>query len=114
MDADQEHVEIHEDTNLRAKIVGGLTKVAVVSISDLDSMVISRHYTGLGSEIKYIEVYVIRTNKYLGRFETQDKSTIDAIWVNDSKHSNPPTDKDVAIFKKARMTLLGALDKLWS
>lgn len=112
MDA-EEHVEPH-DEDVRAKITGSLTKVAVVSLNDVDDMIISRHYTGLGTEIKYIEVYLIRAHKYLGRFEVQEKSTFDVGWIHDSKFYDPPSEKDLAVYRKARITLLSALDKLWS
>jgi hypothetical protein len=112
MDAEQD-VE-HQDEYSRAKLTGSLTKVASVSINDLDTLWISRNYTGLGSELKYMEVYVIRGHKYLGRFEMQLKPTFDAAWINDSQHPHPPTEKDIASFRKVRMTMLGAVDKIWS
>lgn len=98
----------------RDKLTGSLTKVASVSIGDIDSMWVVRHYTGLGATIKYIEVHVIRKRQFLGRFEVQEKATVDAVWTPSLEHKQPATEAEITTFRRVRMLMLGMVDKVWT
>lgn len=96
------------------KLVSRLTRVACVSIGDsADTLWAIRHYTGSGVYTKLLEFHVIRGQKFLGRFEIQDEITFEAAW-QPAKDSQPPTNAELALFRKARMLLLGMIDKLWT
>jgi len=106
---------------VRASTAGRLTATACVSINSTDTLWVVRHYTGSGSVLdedgpyitRLIEVYVIRSQRYLGRFEIEDKPTFDAKWQPALEHPKPATSKHVAKFREARMAMLTAVAKLW-
>jgi hypothetical protein len=98
----------------RDKLTGSLTKVASVSIGDVDTMWVVRHYTGLGATLKYIEVHVIRRQQFLGRFEVQEKPTFEVTWTPSTEHKKPATEAEVTNFRRVRMLMLGMVDKVWT
>lgn len=98
----------------RDKLTGSLTKVASVSIGDVDTMWVVRHYTGLGATIKYIEVHVIRRRVFLGRFEVQEVPTFEVAWTPSKEHKQPATEAEVTTFRRVRMLMLGMVDKVWT
>lgn len=86
---------------------GRMTSVASITINAKDSLWIARHHTGSGM---LTEVYIQRNAKHLGRFGCQDIPTFDAAWESKDKVS----DAELLVFRKVRMTMLTAVDKLWS
>lgn len=90
--------------------VSGLTRIASLDVGKGDTTLwVVRHYTGSG----LTEVYVIRNQKFLGRFIIQERATIDCGWLSALEHPNPATTADVLLFRKARIYLLDLTDKLW-
>lgn len=101
------------DESTHDKLTSRLTKVASISLGDGDTIWAIRHYTGSGVYTKLIEVHVIRNQKFLGRFEVQEVATHEAAWQPTTEHPRPASNSDLVLFKKARMLLLGMVDKLW-
>lgn len=103
--------------------VNTYTKVATISVDELDTLYIVRHYTGLGSVIKWVSVYVLcdhsNRQSYLGCFEMQTKPSEDPVWVPSEKHLKVQKEnldlynKEVETFKRIRLIMLNALDKVW-
>lgn len=77
-----------------------------------DSMLAVRHHNGSGVYVNLTEVYVIRKEKFLGRFRNQDVPSLEVEWES-GKHSDPMKDSELPIYKKARMVLLNAARSLW-
>ncbi|HVI39158.1 MAG TPA: hypothetical protein VM577_00725 [Anaerovoracaceae bacterium] len=99
----------------RGSITGSLVKIASICLTEVGctTMWVVRHYNGSGADAKMIEVYVIRNQKFLGRFAVQEITTFDAAWDPASEHTLPATQKDVETFRKARMQMLSLVDKFW-
>lgn len=87
-----------------------LTQVASISLGT-DTLWAVKHYTGAGSQSKMIDTYIIRKQKFLGRFEIQDKPTFDALWQ--SSDYDAASEADLKLFRTARISLLSITDKLW-
>lgn len=102
----------------RADVADQLTQVASVSLGS-DTLWVVRHYTGAGSQTKMIDTYIIRKQKFLGRFEIQDKPAFDASWqsLDDAELSKlkiaPATEADMKAFRAARMSMLSLVEKIW-
>ena len=87
---------------------GALTKVASLSVGETDTAWLVRHYTGLGSIFKHFDFYVIRRQKFLGRFVADMND-----WIPNPDHKQPASPDEVIEFKKIMIMMSGLADKVW-
>lgn len=71
-----------------------------------DLMMVVRHYTGSGVYTNLTEVYVIRDQKFLGRFEND-------VFVISAEHPKKPAEADLKEYRAAYLVLKAASEKLW-
>lgn len=83
-------------------------RVMVHDIDDeRDYIVLCRHYNGSGTLVPYVEIYVVREGKFLGRFSKE------FAWEASSEHKYPATESDVKTFTNHAKAMMIMAEKLW-
>lgn len=82
-------------------------RVMVHDVDEHSHIVLCRHYNGSGVFVPYVEVYVIRDNKFLGRFSKE------LVWDLSSEHKRPPTEADIKTFSNHAKVMVAMAEKLW-
>lgn len=81
-------------------------RVIVANVNDDDFIHVVRHYNGSGSYTNLTEVYVIRSQKFLGRF-------VDEKFEVSVEHPKKPSESDLKEYQKALFVLKATSEKLW-
>lgn len=71
-----------------------------------DHMMVVRHYDGSGSYTNLTEVYVVRDQHFLGRFENDEFKV-------SSEYKKPLSKEDLNAYRTAYLTLTAVAEKLW-
>ena len=84
-------------------------RVMVHDVNDEhDYIVLCRHYNGSGALVNLTEIYVVREQKFLGRFNVTTFA-----WEPSAEHKRPATEADIKAFSNHAKAMAAMAEKLW-